>query len=46
MPTISLDMPVKMYNKVEKIALNRTLKESRFVSMNEVLLPILEKEFN
>jgi len=46
MPTIMLDIPFKIYKKIEKIAVERTIKECKLISISEVLLPVLEKEFN
>lgn len=46
MPVLVLDLPLKMYKKIEKICTERTIKECKLVSMADVLFPVLEKEFN
>lgn len=46
LPVIVLDIPLKIYKKIEKISVKRTIKEAKLISLSEVLLPVLEKEFN
>ena len=45
MKKISLDIPDELYAKLKQRALKETVKKSAFVGMNDILLPILQKEF-
>jgi hypothetical protein len=42
---ISLDVSDKMYTEIKKKALQETEKQKKFVGMNDLILPLLEKEF-
>lgn len=45
MRKISLDISNKMYAKIKKQATEESLKKEKFVGMNDLIIPILEKEF-
>lgn len=45
MRKITVDISDDMYNKIKKKSLDETVKQAKFVGMNDLILPILEKEF-
>lgn len=45
MTKISLDIPDTMYAKIKKKATDETVKKGKFVGMNDLIIPLLEKEF-
>ena len=45
MTKISLDIPDQLYNKIKKKSRDETVKQAKFVGMNDLIIPLLEKEF-
>lgn len=45
MTKISLDISDKMYGTIKKLAMEKTIQQEKFIGMNDILIPILEKEF-
>ena len=43
---ISIDIPDEIYNKIKKIALDETVNQAKFVGMNDIILPVLQKAFS
>lgn len=46
MTKISLDIPDDMYIKLKEKAMEETKKQKKFIGMNDLILPLLEKEFS
>lgn len=45
MTKISLDISPTMYAKIKKKATDETVNKGKFVGMNDLIIPLLEKEF-
>lgn len=45
MTKISLDIPEKLYIKIKKKALDETVKQEKFIAIQSLIIPLLEKEF-
>ncbi len=43
---ISIDIPNEIYNNIKKKALDETVNKSKFVGMNDIILPVLKKAFS
>jgi hypothetical protein len=46
MTKISLDIPDEVYFRIKEKATDETKKQKKFVGMNDLILPLLEKEFS
>ena len=42
---ISIDIPDELYNYIKKKAVDETVKQAKFIGMNDMILPILKKAF-
>jgi hypothetical protein len=42
---ITVDIPDEIYVKIKKNSVDETIKQKKFVGMNDLILPLLEKEF-
>ncbi len=42
---ISIDIPDNIYTTIKKKSLDETVHEGKFIGMNDIILPVLEKAF-
>jgi hypothetical protein len=45
MKKITVDISDEIYVKIKKKSVDETVKQKKFVGMNDLILPLLEKEF-
>lgn len=45
MPKFSVDIPDDLYTKIKTRALDETIRQAKFVGMNDLIIPLLKKEF-
>ena len=43
---ISIDIPDEIYNNIKKRALDETVHKAKFVGMNDIILPVLQRAFS
>jgi len=45
MKKITVDIPDEVYIKIKTKSVAETVKQKKYVGMNDLILPLLEKEF-